>query len=175
MPQVVLVDRQNRKIGVEEKLVAHKKGLLHRAISIFIFNSKGELLLQQRAKNKYHSAGLWSNTVCSHPAPGESFAHAAHRRLEEEMGFDCKLKKLYCFIYQTEFDNGLSENEYDCVFVGEFNGQPKPNPVEVAAYRWQNLDDLKQDILKHGDIYTFWLKLALEQVATDHMRTIVKS
>jgi len=175
MQQVVLVDRRNHKIGVEEKLAAHKNSLLHRAISIFIFNSKGELLLQKRAKHKYHSASLWSNTVCSHPKPGETFLQAAHRRLKEEMGFDCKLKKLYCFIYQTTFENGLSENEYDCVFVGEYGGEPVPDPAEVEAYRWQNLEDLKRDAAKRGNQYTFWLKLALDQVATDHIKAIVKS
>ena len=145
---VVLVDKNNRKIGEEEKLKAHKEGKLHRAFSIFIFNSKGELLIQQRAKTKYHSGGLWSNTVCSHPKPNETYLRATHRRLKEEMGFDCKLKKLFCFIYRKEFKNGLIENEYDCIFIGKFEGTPKPNPKEVMDYKWISLKDLKQKIKK---------------------------
>ena len=108
--QVVLVDKNNRKIGVEEKIKAHKEGKLHRAFSIFIFNSNGELIIQQRAKTKYHSGGLWSNSVCSHPKPSETYQQAVHRRLKEEMSFDCKLKKLFCFIYDTGFQNGLIKN-----------------------------------------------------------------
>ncbi|MFH1173266.1 MAG: isopentenyl-diphosphate Delta-isomerase, partial [bacterium] len=146
MHQVILVDKNNRKIGVAEKVKAHQLGLLHRAFSIFVFNSKGELLLQQRAKEKYHSGKLWSNTVCSHPRPGETYNIAVHRRLKEEMGFDCPLKKSFCFIYNTGFKNGLMENEYDCVFIGRFNGLPKPNKSEVMAYRWVSLKDLRKDL-----------------------------
>lgn len=158
MTKVVLVDKNNRKLGEMEKLEAHKKGLLHRAFSIFIYNSNGELLIQQRPKEKYHSGGLWSNTVCSHPMPGEKYLSAAHRRLKEEMGFDCPLKKKNCFIYKKEFENGLTENEYDCIFVGKYDGSPKPNPVEVANWKWVTMSDLKKDIAKNPEKYTFWFR-----------------
>jgi isopentenyl-diphosphate Delta-isomerase len=160
---VVLVDKNNKKIGVEEKIKAHKTGKLHRAFSIFIFNSKGEVLLQQRAKTKYHSGGLWSNTVCSHPRPGETYSKATHRRLKEEMGFDCKLKKLFCFIYNAGFKNGLSENEYDCVFTGRFDGVPRPNKKEVMDFKWISVKDLKKDIKKHPNKYSVWLKIAFKK------------
>jgi isopentenyl-diphosphate delta-isomerase len=162
--QVVLVNRNNRKIGVEEKIKAHKEGKLHRAFSIFIFNSKKELLIQQRAKTKYHSNCLWSNTVCSHPKPNETYNNAAHRRLKEEMGFDCELKKLFCFIYKAEFYNGLIENEYDCVFIGKFDGKIKPNYHEIMNYKWISVKELSKDIIKNSNKYTAWFKLALKRV-----------
>ncbi len=155
---VVLVDNKNRKIGEMEKLEAHKKGLLHRAFSIFIFNSKGELLIQQRAKSKYHSWGLWSNTVCGHPKPVERYLTAAHRRLKEEMGFDCALKKKDCFIYKKQFKNGLIEYEYDCIFVGKFDDTPKPNLSEVADWKWISISDLKKAITKNPEEYTYWFR-----------------
>jgi isopentenyl-diphosphate Delta-isomerase len=165
MPQyVILVDKNNRKIGIEEKIKAHKEGKLHRAFSIFVFNSNGELLIQQRAKTKYHSGGLWSNTVCSHPKPDETYAQAVHRRLKEEMGFDCVLKKIFCFIYNTGFRNGLIENEYDCVFSGKFDGKPILNHREVMAYKWIPMKELKQDIMKNSNKYSFWLKIALKKM-----------
>ncbi len=163
MEKVIIVDKNNKRIGVEEKIKAHKEGKLHRAFSIFIFNSREELLMQQRAKTKYHSGGLWSNTVCSHPRPNETYLQATHRRLKEEMGFDCKLKKLFCFIYKTNLDNGLIENEYDCVFIGKFDGRPKPNPKEVMDYDWIPLKRLKLDIIKNPNNYTIWLKIALKR------------
>jgi len=171
--QVVLVDKHNRRIGVEEKIKAHKEGKLHRAFSIFIFNSKGELLIQQRAKTKYHSGGLWSNTVCSHPKPNETYLQAAHRRLKEEMGFNCKLKKLFCFIYNTSFQNGLIENEYDCVLIGKFDGNPKPNPKEVMNYKWILIKELKQDIKKNPNKYTIWLKLVLKRIKRFDLKRIL--
>jgi len=122
---VVLVDENDNEIGVEEKINAHRKGLLHRAFSIFVFNSKNELLLQKRAADKYHSGGLWSNTCCSHPRPGENLKDAAHRRLQEEMGFDCSLREVFSFLYKKSFDNGLTEHELDHVFFGKFDGIPK--------------------------------------------------
>jgi len=168
--QVILVDTNNRKIGVEEKIKAHKEGKLHRAFSIFIFNSNGELLIQQRAKTKYHSGGLWSNSVCSHPKPNETYQQAVHRRLKEEMGFDCKLKKLFCFIYNMGFQNGLIENEYDCVFIGKFDGIPKPNHKEIMDYKWIYLKELKQDIIKNPNKYTIWLKIALKRIKTSELK-----
>jgi len=162
--KVILVDKRNRKIGIEEKMKAHKEGKLHRAFSIFIFNPKEELLLQRRTKKKYHSGGLWTNTVCSHPRPKEGFQKAVHRRLKQEMGFDCKLKKTFCFIYKTEFLNGLIENEYDCVFVGKFDGEPKPNSKEVMDYKWISLKNLKKDIKKYPKKYTSWLKIIYKKI-----------
>jgi len=162
--KVVLVDKNNRKIGVAEKIKAHQEGILHRAFSIFVFNPKGELLIQQRAKTKYHSGGLWSNTVCSHPRPGETYQQAIHRRLIEEMGFDCKLKKSFCFIYKTDFQNHLIENEYDCVFIGEYTEEPKPNKEEIMDYKWVTTKELVQDIKANPDNYSVWLKIALEKL-----------
>lgn len=161
--EVILVDKSNRKIGTEEKLKAHKEGKLHRAFSIFIFNSKEELLLQKRARTKYHSKGLWSNTCCGHPMPKETLGKAAQRRLKEEMGFDCKLKKIFSFIYKKKFRNGLIEHEFDNVFVGKFDGKSKPNPREVVNYKWISIDKLKKDIKKHPEKYTYWLKKALKK------------
>jgi isopentenyl-diphosphate delta-isomerase len=160
---VILVDKNNRKIGIEEKMQAHANGSLHRAFSIFIFNSKGELLLQQRVKSKYHSGGLWSNTVCSHPRPGENYLQATHRRLKEEMGFDCELKRLFSFIYKADFKDGLTENEYDSVFMGKFDGQPNPNIAEVMDYKWIDIKDLKKDISKNPERYSVWLKTILDR------------
>lgn len=161
---VVLVDKSNRKVGVVEKIQAHREGKLHRAFSIFIFNSKGKLLLQQRKRTKYHSGGLWTNTVCSHPRPNETYLQAVHRRLKEEMGFDCPVKKQLCFIYDTGFQNGLTENEHDCVFVGRYDGKPKPNPKEIMALKWISVPGLKKDITKHPSKYSVWLKIALPKV-----------
>jgi len=160
---VILVDKNNRKIGVEEKTQAHINGSLHRAFSIFIFNSNGELLLQQREKSKYHSGGLWSNTVCSHPRPGENYLNAAHRRLKEEMGFDCELKKLFSFIYKTDFGNGLIENEYDSVFMGNFDGQPSPDSAEVLDYKWIGIENLKRDVATNPEKYSVWLRIILDR------------
>ncbi len=160
---VVLVDEKDNKIGIEEKLQAHKDGLLHRAFSIFVFNSKGELLLQQRAKEKYHCGSLWTNTVCSHPRDNETYEKAVHRRLVEEMGFDCELEKRFCFIYKAKFDNGLTEHEYDCVFVGKYDKEPIPNPFEVMDYKWISIENLKKDVEKNPTHYTPWIKIILEK------------
>ena len=164
MQKVILVNRNNRKIGSEEKIKAHKEGLLHRAFSIFIFNAKGELLLQQRSKNKYHSGCLWSNTVCSHPMIGESYNQAIHRRMREEVGFDCKLKRITSFIYRAELEAGLVENEHDTIFIGEYNGIIKPNPEEVMDHRWVSLSVLKKAIKESPKKYSSWLKIALDKI-----------
>ncbi len=166
---VILVDRNNRKVGVEEKLKAHKEGKLHRAFSIFVFNSKKELLIQQRTRTKYHSGGLWSNTVCSHPHPNETYNQAVHRRLKEEMGFDCTLKKSSCFIYNTGFRNGLTENEYDCVFIGKFDGTPRPNKKEVMDCKWISIKKLMHDIKSHPNKYSVWLKVALQKMKSSQI------
>ncbi|MFH1752278.1 MAG: isopentenyl-diphosphate Delta-isomerase [archaeon] len=159
--QVVLVDENNNELGVMEKLEAHEKGLLHRAFSILIFNSRNELLVTQRAENKHTCAGLWSNTVCSHPRPKEDYLSACKRRLEMEMGFECELEKLFCFTYKVEFDNGLTENEFDCVFTGRFDGKVKPNPKEVMAFKWVSVKELEKDVKKNPDKYTEWFKIIL--------------
>ena len=138
MEQVILVDEKDKEIGLEEKIKAHKEGKLHRAFSVFVFNQKGEMLLQRRALTKYHSGGLWTNTCCSHPRKGEDVDKAASRRLKEEMGFSCGLKEVFSFIYKTGFDNGLMEHEFDHVFVGAYESEPKINPEEVAEYKWDH-------------------------------------
>ncbi len=143
---VVLVDQNDQKLGLMEKQQAHVAGLLHRAFSVFIFNSKGELMIQQRAASKYHSPTLWTNTCCSHPRDNETYEQAAHRRLEEEMGFDCELEYKFNFIYKAHLENDLIEHELDHVFIGTFDNEPKLNPDEVMAYRWVELDDLKKDM-----------------------------
>jgi isopentenyl-diphosphate delta-isomerase len=167
MPEYILtVDEKDNVIGKEEKIKAHREGKLHRAFSIFVFNSKSELLLQRRAKSKYHSAGLWTNTCCSHQRDGEDLEKAIHRRLKEEMGFDCKLKEIFTFTYKVKFDNGLFENEYDHVFVGRFDGEPTPDPEEVDEWKWINLEELKKDIQKTPSNYTYWLKESIDKITT---------
>jgi isopentenyl-diphosphate delta-isomerase len=160
---VVLVDSDNNELGLMEKQEAHQKALLHRAFSVFIFNKKGELMLQQRALNKYHSGGLWTNTCCSHPRSGETTLAAAHRRLKEEMGFDCELTERFSFIYKTPFDNGLSEHELDFVFTGVFDGIPQLNTSEVASYRWISLETLIQELHEHPEHFTSWFRIILKE------------
>ena len=159
---VVLVDQNDQKLGLMEKQQAHVAGLLHRAFSVFIFNSKGELMIQQRAASKYHSPTLWTNTCCSHPRDNETYEQAAHRRLEEEMGFDCELEYKFNFIYKAHLENDLIEHELDHVFIGTFDNEPKLNPDEVMAYRWVELDDLKKDMEKNPQNYTAWFKIIFE-------------
>ena len=164
MSEVILVDENDEEVGTEEKIKTHREGKLHRAFSIFVFNPKGELLLQRRAKIKYHSGGLWTNTCCSHPSPGETLEEAVHRRLKEEMGFDCELEEIFSFTYQVKFDNDLFENEYDHVFIGKFDGEPTPNPEEVDEWKWIDLEELKKDIQENPDSYTYWLKQSIDKV-----------
>lgn len=159
--QIILVNEQDEPVGQEEKLRAHELGLLHRAFSIFIFNSKGELMLQQRALHKYHCGGLWTNTCCSHPRVGEDTAAAAHRRLQEEMGFDCDLREVFSFVYKVPFTNGLTEHEFDHVFVGTYDPDPVLNPEEAASWKWISPKDLQAAIEADPDSYTYWLKVAL--------------
>ena len=159
---VVLVDQDDQKLGLMEKQQAHIAGLLHRAFSVFVFNSKGELMIQQRAASKYHSPTLWTNTCCSHPRDNETYKEAAHRRLQEEMGFDCELEYKFNFIYKAHLENDLIEHELDHVFIGTFDEEPKLNPDEVMAYRWVELDDLKKDIDKNPQNYTAWFKIIFE-------------
>ncbi|MEK7510284.1 MAG: isopentenyl-diphosphate Delta-isomerase [Patescibacteria group bacterium] len=161
---VILVDEQDREIGTEEKIETHRKGTLHRSFSIFILNSKGEMLLQQRAKGKYHSGGLWSNACCGHPRPGEATGQAARRRLKEEMGFDCELKEIFQFIYKVELDHDLWEHEFDHVYKGMFNGEMVLNPQEVMNFRWIDKESLQRDVREHPEKYSAWFKIALEKV-----------
>ncbi len=161
--KVILVDQNDNPLGTMEKMEAHRKGLLHRAFSVFIFNDKGQLLLQQRALSKYHSPGLWTNTVCSHQREGESTEAAAHRRLREEMGFDTEVREIFDFIYRAELDRGLTEHELDHVLIGKYQGDPEPNPGEVAAYDYVYLQDLKEDIRRHPEKYTVWFKIIFDR------------
>jgi isopentenyl-diphosphate delta-isomerase len=162
--QVVLVDNSNCAIGFMGKEEVHKKGLLHRAISVFIFNNNGELLLQKRAKSKYHSGGLWTNTCCSHPRIDEDELKAAERRLVEEMGIKCKLEYRFSFQYMAELDNGFIENEFDLVYFGQSDSQPKPNENEVEGWSYVNMEDLSADINRNPDLYTVWFKICFEKV-----------
>ena len=163
---VILVDENDRPTGTMEKIEVHKKAILHRAFSVFIFNDKCEMLLQKRASKKYHSGGLWTNSCCSHPQPGEDTMAAANKRLQEEMGFSTSLTKAFTFIYKASFENGLTEYEYDHVFVGSFNGLIKPNPDEVDDYCYQPLDQLKQSLKTHPHHFTEWFKIALPKLET---------
>jgi isopentenyl-diphosphate Delta-isomerase len=172
--KVVLVNEKNKKIGVEEKLKAHKEGKLHRAISVLIFNSKGQILLQQREKTKYHCGGLWSNAVCTNPQPNETFKQAAHRRLKEEIGISCNLVKAFSFIYTAKFDNGLIENELDSVFIGQSDEVPKLNPKEVMDYKWVLLKDLKKDILNTPEKYTIWFKIILDKLTNKQIKEVLE-
>ncbi|WP_299108583.1 isopentenyl-diphosphate Delta-isomerase [uncultured Tenacibaculum sp.] len=160
---VILVDEKDNPIGLMEKIEAHEKALLHRAFSVFVFNSKGELMLQQRAAHKYHSPLLWTNTCCSHQRDGETSLEAGVRRLDEEMGFTCDLEKVFWFIYKAPFDNGLTEHELDHVMVGKFEGEPNINPEEVEAYKWMPLEEVKKDIENKPEIYTEWFKIIFKE------------
>lgn len=160
---VVLVDREDNELGLMEKQQAHMAGLLHRAFSVFVFNSNGELMLQQRAASKYHSPTLWTNTCCSHPRENESYKDAAHRRLVEEMGFECELNYKFNFIYKANLENGLTEHELDHVFIGTFDGVPQLNADEVMAYRWVDMEELKKDMQKNPQNYTAWFKIIFDQ------------
>ncbi|MFP4471866.1 MAG: isopentenyl-diphosphate Delta-isomerase, partial [Bacteroidales bacterium] len=159
-----LVDKEDRPLGEMEKMEAHQKALLHRAFSIFVFNDKNELLLQQRAAEKYHSPGLWTNTCCSHPRPGEDLLFAGHRRLVEEMGFDCELNKIFDFIYIAELDHGLTEHEFDHVLFGRYNNNPVINPDEVATFKWMDMQDIADDMKAAPEKYTVWFRIAFDRV-----------
>jgi isopentenyl-diphosphate Delta-isomerase len=158
--EVILVNEQDEQTGTIEKMEAHRKALLHRAFSVFIFNDKNEMLLQQRALGKYHSPGLWTNTCCSHPRPGEPVELAAVRRLREEMGIETPLKKIFDFIYRTEFDNGLTEYEFDHVYTGNYNGHLNPDKQEVNDYCFRSVEAIEEDLLRHPGKYSSWFKIA---------------
>ncbi len=162
MEKIILVDEKDNEIGTGEKLKVHQDGKLHRAFSIFVFNSKGELLLQKRSKSKYHTASLWANTCCSHLRPNQDLEKEAKRRLIEEMGINCDLKEVFSFIYKATVGE-LIEYEFDHIFVGRFDGNPKPNKDEVEDWKWIDVDELKKDIDKNPEKYVPWLKIALEK------------
>ena len=161
--QVILVDEQDNPVGMMEKIEAHEKALLHRAFSVFVFNKKGELMLQQRAKEKYHSPLLWTNTCCSHQRKGESNIEAGKRRLQEEMGFSCELEEVFSFIYKAPFDNGLTEHELDHVMVGMYEDDPQINREEVEAFKWMPLSDVKENLENKPELYTEWFKIIFKE------------
>lgn len=169
--EVILVDHYDRPIGTMPKLQAHIEGKLHRAFSVFIFNQSGALLLQQRALGKYHSAGKWTNTCCSHPRPGEETIHAAKRRLKEEMGMECEIHPVFSFSYQAEFENGLTENEYDHVYFGTSDAQPQPNPDEVAAFSYIDMEELQSSLIHEDEKYTAWLKICFTEVMLHYRKS----
>jgi isopentenyl-diphosphate delta-isomerase len=162
--EIILVDENDNAIGTTDKMEAHQKGLRHRAFSIFIFNSKGEMLLQKRAANKYHSAGLWSNACCSHPSAGEETKEAALRRLNEELGFKTPIQKIFDFTYKADFENGLKENEFDHVFVGEYESEIKMNPEEVEDYSFKSINEIQQELANNPSKYTAWFKIVFSSV-----------
>ena len=162
--QVILVNEKDEMTGTAGKMEAHQKGLLHRAFSVFVFNSKGEMLLQQRAINKYHSGGLWTNACCSHPIPGEEIQDAAKRRLKEELGFEIPIKKSFDFVYKANFDNGLIEFEFDHVFIGEYEGPVPYNKDEVMDICYKPMAAIRDALKDHPKIYTAWFHLAFPEI-----------
>ncbi|MCK5044908.1 isopentenyl-diphosphate Delta-isomerase [Candidatus Parcubacteria bacterium] len=163
MKDIILVDKDDNEIGKGEKMAVHLAGQLHRAFSIFIFNSQGEMMLQRRASTKYHSPGLWTNACCSHPRPGESLEQAAKRRLKEEMGFECDLQKVFSFIYKAKVED-LTEHEFDHVFIGKFDQEPVLNKEEADGWKWIELKQLIEDIIKNPKEYTCWFKIILTKL-----------
>ena len=168
---VILVNEEDEPIGTMEKMGAHRKAVLHRAFSVFIFNTKGELLLQKRASHKYHSPLLWTNTVCSHPRQGEKTIEAAHRRIVEEMGMDCEFSEAFSFLYNADVGQGLTEHEFDHVFIGTSDIVPIINPDEVAKWKYVDLKFLEADIVNNPDKYTVWFKIAFAEVI-EHFKKI---
>ena len=163
MEQVILVDKQDKEIGLMDKLEAHKRGELHRAFSVLLFNERGEMLIQKRAKSKYHSGGLWTNTCCSHPKPSENITTAAKRRLMEEMGIKAHPEFSYKFLYRAELDSNLIEHELDYVFTGKFDGAPEINASEVEDWKYVDVSKLKQDISLNPEAYTYWFRLIMSK------------
>ncbi|HWB26119.1 MAG TPA: isopentenyl-diphosphate Delta-isomerase [Chitinophagaceae bacterium] len=164
MEEVILVNEQDEQSGTIEKLEAHTKALLHRAFSVFIFNNRGDMLLQQRAETKYHSAGLWSNACCSHPRPGEDTLPAAQRRLKEELGFETDLYKIFHFTYKTTFSNGLTEYEFDHVFAGRYEGDITPDTLEVSSYTFKSMREIEENLQFSPQKYTAWFHIAFPKI-----------
>ncbi|WP_348822849.1 isopentenyl-diphosphate Delta-isomerase [Flavobacterium aestuarii] len=161
--KVILVNELDEQIGLMPKLEAHEKAILHRAFSVFVLNDKSEIMLQQRAHQKYHSPLLWTNTCCSHQREGETNIQAGNRRLYEEMGFNTELKELFHFIYKAPFDNGLTEHELDHVMIGYYNGEPEINKDEVEAWKWMKIDDIQNDMMENPKDYTVWFKIIFDE------------
>jgi isopentenyl-diphosphate delta-isomerase len=166
---ILVIDETDKEIGNGSKMDIHRRGILHRAFSIFVFNSKGKLLIQQRLKNKYHSGGLWTNTCCSHQRLGETLEESTHRRLIEEMGFDCELTEIFTFKYRANLDHDLIENELDHVFIGRYEKDPLPNIDEVEGFKWISVADIQKDIKKNPDNYTYWFKLVVNRVIEHYL------
>ena len=164
LQQVILVNERDEPIGVMGKLEAHQKGLLHRAFSVFIFNSRGELLLQRRALQKYHSGGLWTNSCCSHPQPGEVLIESAQKRLKEEMGFSTSLEKIFDFVYEADFNNGLTEHEFDHVFAGEYEGRIECNKDEVMDCCYKYFEEVAKELEQKPEQFSAWFRLAFPRV-----------
>lgn len=168
MEEVVLVNEKDEVLGTMEKIKAHREGLLHRAFSVIIFNEKGEMLIHKRAAGKYHCGGLWTNACCSHPRLNEEPIDAAKRRLIEEMGFTCDLRYIDSFIYKVTFDNGLTEHEFDHLFMGNYNDTPAPNPDEVEEWKYVSMENIKKDVASNPKMYTFWFR----DIITKHIDNI---
>ena len=163
LEQVILVDEYDNALGLMEKMEAHRKAKLHRAFSVFAMNNQNEILLQRRALHKYHSGGLWTNTCCSHPRDGETVEEAATRRLMEEMGFTCHVKRIFSFIYKAKLDNELTEHELDHVLIARYNEDPSINPDEVDSFDWKSVDWVAADIKSHPKKYTEWFKIIYDR------------
>lgn len=161
--KVILVNEKDEPVGLMPKMEAHQKALLHRAFSVFILNSKNEVMLQQRAAQKYHSPLLWTNTTCSHQRDGETNLQAGTRRLTEEMGFTTELKELFSFIYKAPFDNGLTEHEFDHVMIGYYNDAPNINREEAESWKWMAIEDVKNDMLVNPNVYTVWFRIIFDE------------
>ena len=168
--EVILVDERDRELGASAKLRAHREGALHRAFSVFVFDDAGRLLLQKRASGKYHSGGLWSNTACGHPRPGEATEAAARRRLREEMNFDCELREEFSFLYRAELEGGLVEHEYDHVFTGTYSGRPAPDPAEVEDWEWVTIAELRRAVGREPARYSRWLRIVIEDSRWHRLR-----
>ncbi len=172
---LITVDEHGRQTGTVEKIAAHRNGVLHRAFSIFVFDETDRLLLQRRARGKYHSSGLWSNTCCSHPRVGETLLDAAHRRLQEEMGLDCPLDPVFGFVYRAALDGGLVEHEYDHVLAGRFHGTPAPDPQEVDDWQWESLPVVRSRLAENPSAFTAWFEQALDGLLERGLPTAVRS
>jgi len=164
MAEVILVNEYDEPIGTLEKMEAHRRGILHRAFSVFVFDRQGRMLLQQRALSKYHSGGLWTNACCSHPRPGEDTQAAARKRLQEELGFDTEIKPLFTFTYKAQFENGLTEHEFDHVFIGTYDGDILPNAAEVMAYRYETFAQIEAELFQQPEKFTAWFGIAFLRV-----------
>ncbi len=168
--ELILVDENDAVVGYGEKMKTHEEGALHRAFSLFVLNDDDQLLLQRRALEKYHSGGLWANTCCSHPYRGEDIGQTIHERLQEEMGFDCELQPLFTFIYRAELDNGMTEHEFDHVFIGRYNEPPAPNPDEVCEWKWMPLDGLREEMERSPHTYAYWLRAAYPRFLEEYRK-----